>query len=546
MTLDAATIEPSAPNAARPDESAASGAYPSRSTKTAANGIAGTADGQGAASIARLSDAAAQWALDERRISRGTLERLGVGSGTAFFPDAGAKHPALFFRFQEGWKARSYPEKHFVAGKGFKLAFWNLDRVLAASPAEIYIAEGELDALALVESGVSPDSVLSVPNGAKEKAAEDVQTAKGFDFVREALAAGLNRVKRIVWCGDGDDQGLVLRHDMARIFGAARFNFVTWPEGCKDANDVLRCEGGDFLQSLVTEGALPWPVAGLYRLNELPEPPPLTLWDPGFGSWNSGQTRLKLAPRTLSVVTGHPGHGKTLLLAQIWFQIAWRYHVPICVASFETRPKPHLRRQLRTLYCGQLEKYLGLEDAARADAWINERYIFLVHPEQRPTLEWFLDMAEVAVIRHGCRVVQVDPWNRMEAARAPGETETDYIGRCLRTIHSFAQDLNCHVQIVAHPAKMDSARRGQPPTLEDISASKHWDNMVDQGLVVHRPVMFEGNLRKTEANLFHRKARFEELGYPCKLELNYSVEKGRYECIDDIGETEIARRFVDD
>jgi hypothetical protein len=80
---------------------------------------------------------------------------------------------------------------------------------------------------------------------------------------------------------------------------------------------------------------------------QLPEPPPLTLWRPGFDEWES---KVMLAPRTLSVVTGHPGHGKTVLFAQIWFQVVRTYGVPICVASFETRPKPHLRRHLRTFF----------------------------------------------------------------------------------------------------------------------------------------------------------------------------------------------------
>jgi hypothetical protein len=56
-----------------------------------------------------------------------------------------------------------------------------------------------------------------------------------------------------------------------------------------------------------------------------------------------------------------------------------------------------------------------------ADAWINERYFFLVHEANRPTLEWFLEIAEVAIIRHGVRIVQIDPWNRLEASRSPGE-----------------------------------------------------------------------------------------------------------------------------
>jgi hypothetical protein len=38
-------------------------------------------------------------------------------------------------------------------------------------------------------------------------------------------------------------------------------------------------------------------------------------------------------------------------------------------------------------------------------------------------------------------------------------------------------DLNCHVQIIAHPAKMEGHRKGQAPLLEDIAGAKHWDNM---------------------------------------------------------------------
>jgi twinkle protein len=479
----------------------------------------------GMAPCSRISTSAAEWVQTNRGISSETLALLGVASGTAFFSDLSRKSEAIFFPFKEGWKARSYPEKSFTAGGGFKLSFWNLERVLKANPKEVFIVEGELDACALVEAGIPPDRVLSVPNGAKEKPAEDPKEMRGYDYVREALAAGLSKVKRFVWCGDADGNGHALRADMVRILGAARFWFVDWPEGIKDANEYLVKDGPEALCELVTDGALQWPIAGIYRLNELPEPAPLTLWEPGFPEWES---KVKLAPRTLSVVTGHPGHGKTALWNQIWFQVVQSYGVPACIASFETRPKPHLRRQLRTLATKTLEKDLSPEDKAKADQWINERYLFLVHPEQRPTLEWFLDMAEIAVVRHGARIIQADPWNRLEASRGRDESETEYIGRCLRTLHAFAHDMNCHVQILAHPAKMDGARRGQAPGLEDISGSKNWENMVDQGFVVHRPEIFDGTNRKTEAHLYHRKARFEELGHPCKLKLDFKLSEGRY------------------
>lgn len=485
---------------------------------------AGTATGPG-----RLSSSATAWAQSERKISEATLARLGVASGTTFFGKLGRKSEALFFQYPDGWKARSFPEKDFISNKGFSLAFWNIERVLRANPERVFVVEGELDACALVESGIPPDQVLSVPNGAKEKQADAPSVEGRYEFVERALRDGLNRVKRFVWCGDGDGPGLSLRADMVRLLGAARFWFTNWPEGCKDANDVLVKDGADALRDLVTDGALQWPVEGLYRLNEMPDPAPLTLWRPGFAEWES---KVMLAPRTLSVVTGQPGHGKTQLWGQIWFQVVRSYCVPACIASFETRPKPHLRRQLRSLFIGKLENQCSEEEIDRADRWINERYLFALHPDQRPTLKWFLDLAEVAVIRHGARIIQLDPWNRLEEQRDRDESKTDYIGRCLRSLHVFAHDMNCHVQILAHPAKMEGVRRDKPPSLEDISDSKNWENMVDQGFVVHRPEVFDGKQRKTEAVLYHRKARFEELGHPCKLNLNFDLAHGRYVSTD--------------
>lgn len=480
------------------------------------------------AALAKVTGAALAFA-NERGISEATLGKLGVASGTTYFPELGRKSDAIFWSTPGGWKARAVPEKAFVSEKGFKISFINLDRVLGANPKRVFIVEGEFDMMALVEAGIPETEVLSVPNGAKEKPADAPKDQRGLAYVEEALTAGLSRVEQFIWCGDSDGPGRALRDDMVRILGAARFYHVDWPEGTKDANDFLKTDGKEALYSLVTEGALQWPVAGLYRLDELPEPPQLTIWRTGFPEWEG---KVYLAPRTLSVVTGHPGHGKTQLMSQVWFQVVRAYCVPMCVASFETRPKPHLRRQLRTLLSGKLEKHMDEAEKAKADKWINERYLFVVHPEQRPTLEWFLDMAEVAVIRHEARIIQIDPWNRLEASRGKDETETEYIGRCLRTLHAFAHDMNCHVQIIAHPAKMDSGRKGKPPMLEDISGSKNWDNMVDQGFAVHRPEVFDGTTRKTEASLYQLKARFEELGHACKLNMNFDLQTGSYTSLD--------------
>jgi twinkle protein len=456
------------------------------------------------------------------------LELLPAASGITFFPSLeggkGGRSKGVFFKYADGWKARAVPEKAFVASKGWKPGFWNLERVLDALQGggfDVYITEGELDAASLVESGLSADQVLSVPNGASGASSE-----AGIPYLVDALRGGLNMATKIIWCGDADEVGLALREQFAQQFGIAKFWYVDWPEGIKDANDLLMKEGPNHLRNYLLREAQAWPTMGVYKLSELPEPPKFTLWEPRLENLRG---KAYLAPRTLSVVTGQPGHGKSTLFGQLWFEIIRDYDLVGCFASFETRPKPHIRRQIRTLLNGMPEHQQTEGELKKADEWADAHYLFLNHPEQRPTLDWFLDQAEIACVRHGVKVLQLDPWNRLEASRTRDESETEYIARCLRALHVFAVDMNCHVQIIAHPAKMGGDRRGGIPELEDISGSKAWDAMVDQGFVVHRPRLFDAvGERVTKAKLVVRKTRFEELGYPLSVNIDYDLNERRF------------------
>src|SRR5216684_2081404 len=225
-------------------------------------GNAGTVVSLSASGLGKVGPAALKWFKESRGLSPATLAQLDVASGTAFFPDADCKLPAVSFRYAEGWKARSFPEKHFVSGGGFKRSFWNLERVLNRMPPEedhvdeVYIVEGELDACALVEAGIPSWRVLAA-HGAKDKPTEgDPREQGGYAYVDEALEAGLKNVERFVWCGDSDNAGRILRDDMVKMLGAARFYFVEWPEGVKDANELLLSDGAEPLGELVQYGSL--------------------------------------------------------------------------------------------------------------------------------------------------------------------------------------------------------------------------------------------------------------------------------------------------
>lgn len=274
------------------------------------------------------------------------------------------------------------------------------------------------------------------------------------------------------------------------------------------------------------------PVAGLLALRDMPEEEPLQPWYCGFVEWRK---KISIAPRTLSVCTGHPGSGKTSLMGNIWFNIASVHDARVVVATYETRPMNAYRKMLRQFWAGLPHYDMTDEQKLQADDFIHDHYRFLIHPQQRPTLEWIFDWA----LKGGnCPdILTIDPWNRIESQRAPDQTETEFIASCLRECLIFAQENNCHVQIVAHPAKRDIRYRHIVPTLEDISGSKNWDNMPDQGFAVFREKFFEKETgkRRWDAHFYHLKARFDELGHPCCMDVRLNPETWRFESVTDRG-----------
>jgi twinkle protein len=140
--------------------------------------IVGTADTP--AVSPSLSAEAVTHAENVRKVSRATLERLGVGSGTVFFPELERKSEAVIFPYRAdgdvvNWKAAAFPQKAFTSKKGGALQFWNIERALGAKT--LYITEGEWDAVSLIEAGIPVEQVISVPNGARERAATPARCA---------------------------------------------------------------------------------------------------------------------------------------------------------------------------------------------------------------------------------------------------------------------------------------------------------------------------------------------------------------------------------
>lgn len=449
---------------------------------------------------AALSAKAAAW-LEARGLDPVLCERVGLTSGTG---RDGCDWIAIPFE-RDGRrvnrKFRKLDEKAWRQDKGGEQIFWRLDCLKDAGLADqpLIITEGEFDALAAMQAGFW--RVVSVPAGAPAVSTEDARAGNKYAFLDDARSK-LEPIREIIIAADNDGPGHSLLSDLTALLGPARCKFVMYPDGCKDLNDVLREHGEEGVRECV--GKARWVrVAGVHKLSELPPLPPLTIWRGGvFGPIDQ---LLPICPGHLSVWTGIPGHGKSALVNAVMWTIAERHNLRIAHGTFESTPQREYLEDLIAFRAGYPMGDIALSDEAvrEARAWCEDRVVFLVTdgyaaPQDESlidaTLDWFFQAAQTAVVRHGCRIVVLDPWSQLEHARTASEPETSYVQRSIRRAKAFARTFDCHVAIIAHPTKQQRVSSGiySMPEGYDISGSAHWYNGVDLGVTIHRdPLMVD-------------------------------------------------------
>lgn len=247
-----------------------------------------------------------------REIPERVLSRNKITTKPTYFPQFGERRIAMLFPYYRGetlvnfkYRAR---EKAFMLHPGAERILFKLNDIAETT----VIVEGELDALACETAGY-PNTV-SVPDGAP--APNSKGYASKFDFL-EADADRLEAVKSWIIAVDNDPPGKRLEEELTRRFGAERCRRVEWPEGCKDANDVLIKHGTGRLKKCLDE-AKPFPVEGLILPGDIRDlyddlyerglPPGV---DPG---WPSLAKLYTIRTGEWTLVTGVPSHGKALAL----------------------------------------------------------------------------------------------------------------------------------------------------------------------------------------------------------------------------------------
>lgn len=468
------------------------------------------------------------WLRAERGISEDTAAAFGV-EAVRRNGELAIAFPYLVKGELTNIKYRLLAKKAFIQEADCERTLFNID-ALADNDTAIFV-EGELDVLALAEAGF-PNAV-TLPDGAPAKVKEEIDpTSKRYAGL-ENCADNIVHIEKWIIAGDNDAPGAAHVEELTRRLGKERCWLVTWPEGCKDANDTLKAHGAAALKAAI-ESARPHPIKSLFEADAF-QSDVVRLFEGGKAQglstgWSCMDRNLMIRPGELSIVTGIPGSGKSEWIDALSVNLAltqgWRF----AVCSFENPPDEHIAKLAekligRPFYDGPTAR-MTRRELDNAMAWIARHFYFIRAEDEVPTFDWIMEKAVAAVRRYGINGLIVDPYNEIEHKRPPGMTETEYVSQILSRGKRFAQNHGVHFWFVAHPAKMrrDDSGNIPVPNLYDISGSSNWVNKADIGVVVSRD--WEEGSRDVDVHL--KKIRFKASGKVGIVKLKYDTVTGRY------------------
>lgn len=378
-------------------------------------------------------------------------------------------------------------DKRMGQDEGAPKVFWN-QNVLADTSLKdepLIITEGELDALAFMLAG--HQRVMSVPDGAPNERAEDVfrdrQTKYSYVF---GLRNELKDVKEIILATDSDDNGIILRDELAQILGRARCKFVPYPKGCKDAADALQRHGTEGVNACLRRAG--WiKTEGVYAFSDLPpEQPRQVYWSGMVGGLLDKHLGVRMGD--LMVVESIPNFGKSTFLNEYNGLLNLKYGFKAAYFTPEQYVSDH-RADLMQWYLGKPDIHMTDEDRARASEWVENNIRWIVSgDEEERTIDWFLENAEQAIVQHGCKIITIDPWNELDHYFGTGMTETEYTGHAIKDLKRMGKRFDVLMQVAHHPKKMQKLADGTyvMPSPYDASGSAHWFNKADAFLIIHR------------------------------------------------------------
>lgn len=415
-----------------------------------------------------------KWLEETRKLDGPLLDHMGVGHKQ--IPGMGLAAAFRYLRDGKPYAAkfRSVSDKAWRSTRGVSRGLYNED-VLKQGEGPIVITEGEIDCLSVMQAGYTRS--VSLPDG---------WTADGEK--RECLVQAENLLREspyVIVAGDSDEAGASLPNSVANILLGHDVRYVTWPDGCKDANDVLVKYGEGEVSRCLTEAKQLDPEGGFITgISDLPPMPERRVLRCNMAPFDYV---LAFELGAMSIATGTPGSGKSTFTTFAAYQVATSENIRVGVLAFETHPY-RVRDHLARLKTKKPWSELTNEQREETGAFLDKRFriVHRTFGEKQHNIGWLKNVIYTLAVRDNCKLIIVDPWNELEHLPEPGESMTAYINWSLQQIRTWAEQFDCHICVVAHPRKMGTEGRPRSPTGYDIADSAAFFNKPSLGFTVHQ------------------------------------------------------------
>ena len=448
-----------------------------------------------------LKSKATEW-FESRGISQGTLTALGVGEGPEYMPQTGKQENTIQFNYIIGDQLINVKyrdgRKNFKLYKGAEKVFYNINSIVGYD--SCIITEGEMDALALHEAGIT--NVISVPNGA-------TLHHNNLDYLDNCIDYFEDKQK-IILAVDTDEPGLALRAELVRRLGAEVCFLVDF-EGCKDANEYLIIHGKEKLKQTITS-ARAYPLENVTTFKDIEGDVKDFVthgFKPGYQIGLSNFDRIfSTYTSQFITVTGIPSSGKSDFVDQMVVGYNKNYNWKTAFASPENAPNYlHAHKLMRKVWgdMPQRDDIGGARWNEVADH-VNDNFFFI--DMEKYTLESVLRKGAELVKRKGIKCLVIDPFNKVRDRNASSIDVNIYTMEYLTKIETFARKYDVLVFIVAHPTKMYKDKDGkiEEPNMYNIKGGGEWYDASYHGILVHRDYI----LKNTKVKVL--KVKFQNLG----------------------------------
>ena len=351
----------------------------------------------------------------------------------------------------------------------------------------VVVTEGEIDAMSIAQAFNLKWQSVSVPNGAqgaKKSVANNLEWLEGFD--------------EVVLAFDNDEPGRAAAKECAQLFTPGKCKILTFPNGIKDANDMIQQGREGDIATLVFEAKSFRPdgiLAGTELKQKIDE---FRLGGGTYFSYSTLRPKLDLMVRGLRkgelvMLTAGTGIGKSTEAAELAFDLLTRHKLTIGYVALEENP---LRTSLRmmSIACNH-PLHLGLHgvteeqyEAAYSETVGCGRFYLYDHFGSLES-DNLLSKLKFLANGCGCDFVVLDHISIAVSGREDGD-ERRIIDNLMTHLRSLVEQTGVGVLAICHLKKPQgsavSHEEGGRVTLDDLRGSGSIKQLSDTVIGIER------------------------------------------------------------